>query len=353
LQSPISDPRPLGRELYDIIFKPVATELKKTGAQILMWSLDDNLRYVPMAALWDGEKYLVESYQNVSFTRADSARMTRDVSRKWSGVAFGNSRPQVVDVSDSMVPFPGLPSVTKELSTIFNPQPTGTTGITKGEIFIDKRFTKETFYRALRGRPSLVHISSHFSIRPGDDTRSFLLLGDGATLTLSEMEKQRRLFEGVELLVLSACNTAATQPNAMDREVDGFAELAQRLGADAVVSTLWQSSDAATSHLMQKFYATLKSTSEMTKAEALRQAQLELLNGAAETEPLVEVSGGMSNAEPIISDEPKQNRHGNEKTQGNVVYVRPKDVPPFKGAAGKPFAHPHYWAPFILIGNWK
>ncbi len=300
LQSPAQDPRPIGRQLYDIIFKPVEPELKKTGANILMWSLEGNLRHVPLAALWDGRKYLIESYQNVYFTRADTAQMTHDVSRKWTGVAFGTSRPQTVEIADSKVVLPGLPDVSRELSAIFKPQPGRTTSI-MGKTFIDKRFTEETFYRELRKRPSLVHISSHFTFQPGDDTRSFLLLGDGGTLTWNEMQKQTRLFEGVELLTLSACSTAANLQDATG-DVDEFAELAQRLGADAVVSTLWHSSDAATSRLMRKLYAMLNGSGEMTKAEALRQAQLGLLNGTA---------------------------------------------------ADKPFAHPHYWAPFILIGNWK
>lgn len=309
LQSPAQDPQPLGRELYDLIFRPIAAELNKTGARTLMWSLDDMLRYVPMAALWDGERYLVESYQNIYFTRTDGVRMTRDVSRKWTGVAFGNAQSQVVDVAGSKVVFSGLPGVAKEMSEIYK-RPPGGTAIFRGETFIDKRFTKDSFYRALRSNPSVVHISSHFSFRPDDDAGSFLLLGDGTKLTLEEMANQKGLFNGVELLVLSACETAMAPPGATQREVDGFAELAQRLGADAVVSTLWQVSDDASSRLIQEFYEVLKSESGTTKAEALRRAQLALLNGA-------------------------------------------KDGPPFKHVAGKPFAHPYYWAPFILTGNWK
>jgi CHAT domain-containing protein len=177
----------------------------------------------------------------------------------------------------------------------------------------------------------LVHISSHFSFRPGDEARSFLVLGDGTPMTLAQMKRHTGLFEGVELLVLSACNTAAQQSGVEGREIDGFAELAQRLGAASVMATLWPVADNGTPWLMREFYETRQSGAGLAKAEALRLAQLALLNGSARVTPLPERKKGPS--EPVRLSE--------------------QQSPLFQRDQKKPFAHPYYWAPFILIGNWK
>ncbi len=70
LQDPRRDPLPLARELYRILVGPVAKDLEGAQAETLMWSLDGALRYVPFAALHDGERYMVERYRNVVFTPA-------------------------------------------------------------------------------------------------------------------------------------------------------------------------------------------------------------------------------------------------------------------------------------------
>jgi CHAT domain-containing protein/Tfp pilus assembly protein PilF len=352
LQSPAYDPRPLGKELYEVVFKPVEAELKRTGAQILAWSLDASLRYVPIAALWDGEKYLAELYQNVVFTRADAERLTRNVRRSRMGAGFGSSRAHAVDLlgDGRKINFEALPGVPAELRSIFRSG--GVAGILDGEIRLDSKFTKKAFYEALKKRPPLVHISSHFLFRPGDDSRSFLLLGDGSPLTLSEMKRPLKVFDGVELLTLSACNTAATLSDAEGREIDGFAELAQRLGAASVIATLWQVSDASTPWLMRRFYQTRKASPGVTKAEALRRAQLALLNGTADTRQFSKVPrGGTSNVKLIIvRGAPRQVR---DSTRADVIYVSEMDAPAFAHNAAKPFAHPYFWSPFVLFGNWQ
>jgi CHAT domain-containing protein/Tfp pilus assembly protein PilF len=331
LKSSAHDPRPLSKELYDIIFKPVEAELKKTNAQTLMWSLDGSLRYVPMAALWNGEKYLVERFQNIAFTRADRERLTRNVSRSWTGTGFGSSQAQTVDLlgDGTKSRFPALPGVTQELQSIFRTDDKDA-GIMSGEVFSDTKFTKSAFYEAMKRHRPVVHISSHFSFRPGDDSRSFLLLGDGTALTLKEMKKQEMLFEGVELLALSACNTAATQSDASGKEIDGFAELAQRLGAGAVMASLWAVADKSTALLMSEFYRLRKENPRLTKAAALQLAQQEMIEGklrplttAGQKRDTGEIAGSETGA-PTYAYDPK-----------------------------KPYAHPYYWSPFILIGNWR
>jgi CHAT domain-containing protein len=332
LKSPNGDPRPASKELYDVLFKPVEAELQRQGVRTLMWQLDGNLRYVPVAALFDGERFLVERFQNVNFTRADRERMTRQVSRSWTGLGFGSSQEQTVDLlgNGDTITFPELPGVTRELQAIFRTGNSGA-GILNGKVFVNARFTKSTFYEVMQQHPPLVHIASHFAFRPGDDSRSFLVLGDGTALTLSEMKRQKDLFAGVELLTLSACNTAATQADANGKEIDGFAELAQRLGAGAVMASLWPVADESTELLMTEFYRLRKENPLLTKAAALQLAQQKMLTGKLQSTP----NDGRGSTKTV-------------KSRADLV-----GTPAFPFDKTKPYAHPYYWSPFVLIGNWR
>ena len=352
LQSDKYDTTVLSKQIYDVVFAPIEKELPKDTTTI-MWSLDGNLRYLPMAALFDGKQFLAERYNHVNFTRADSERLTRNVNPNWTGTGFGTSNAQTVELLGNKISFSALPGVTAELSEIFK-QTNSKTGILTGEVLPDAKFTKTSFLDAMKRKRPVVHIASHFSFRPGDEARSFLLLGDGTAFTLNEMKAETNLFAGVDLLTLSACNTAAAQADANGREIDGFAELAQRLGAGAVMATLWSVSDASTPWLMWDFYATRQSQAGMTKAEALRKAQLELLGGTAETKPLPNAEKGAGNNKPQIVIVPKGGkRDGGSQTRSDVIYLDETEAPLYKKDDKKPFAHPYYWSPFILFGNWK
>ncbi len=351
LQSDKYDPTVLSKQIYDAVFKPLEAELPKDTTTI-MWSLDGNLRYLPMAALWDGKQFLAERFDHVIFTRADAERMTRAVNPNWTGTGFGTTQAQTVDLLGSQISFDALPGVTAELAEIFK-QTNSKTGILTGEVLPDKKFTKANFIESMKQKRPVVHIASHFSFRPGDEARSFLLLGDGTAFTLSDMKAETNLFQGVDLLTLSACNTAATQQDANGREIDGFAELAQRLGAGAVMATLWSVSDASTPWLMRDFYANRQSKIGMTKTEALRKAQLGLLNGTAEIKPLPEALKGTTINKVQIVIIPKGGKRDANDTRSGVFYLNEAEAPLYKKDDKKPFAHPFYWSPFIFIGNWK
>jgi CHAT domain-containing protein/tetratricopeptide (TPR) repeat protein len=342
LQSDAYDPRILSHELYNLIFKPIKKKLP-VDTKTILWSLDGNLRYLPMGALYDGKQYLVEHYNHVNFTRADSERMTRAPSRQWTGLGLGSSQEHTVELLGSRIRFDALPGVAEELQAVFRAGGR-TQGVLEGEVLPDEKFTKASMLAALARRRPVVHIASHFSFRPGDETRSFLLLGDGSVLTLAEMKAQRELFAGVELLTLSACNTAAQQANADGREIDAFAELAQRLGANAVMATLWPLADDSAPWLMGEFYRQRQLGRGMVKAEALRQAQVALLSGAARIKPWTKARREVA---PIVVT----GKRGASQTRADIIYVEAKKAPLYKRDRRKPFAHPYYWAPVILTGN--
>src|SRR5580700_5086954 len=143
--------------------------------------------------------------------------------------------------------------------------------------------------QALLKHYPVVHIASHFRFQPGNDTQSYLLLGDGGHLSLAELKNSANLFGGVQLLTLSACNTGMGD----GAEVEGFGALAQRQGAKAVVASLWPVADESTSRLMQEFYRIRESSAGMTKLEALREAQLRLLRGEVQIQPAAERDRGV------------------------------------------------------------
>ncbi len=329
LRNPNRDPVPLAKELYKIVVGPVEQDLVQAKAKTLMWSLDGALRYVPISALHDGERYLVERYPIAVFTPASNSRLEKSPAKQWHGLGLG--------VSKGAAP---LPYVTEELRTIIRDtsEPDSKEGVVTGKILLDDTFTKDAMKEALRrgGDYSLVHIASHFRFKPGNEFDSYLLLGgteqdsdESRHLTLAEIKSGTNLFRGVELLTLSACNTAVGTGEGA--EVENFAVLAQLKGARAVVATLWPVDDRSTMSLMQTFYRTRNMNPTLPKIEALRKAQLDLLQRTAGATQPVEAKRAVAPDDPELE----------------------KLAPPFQRDPKAPYAHPYYWAPFILIGNWR
>ncbi|HEX4951366.1 MAG TPA: CHAT domain-containing tetratricopeptide repeat protein [Blastocatellia bacterium] len=321
LQNPKLDPRPAAEELYKILFAPLAKDLEQMKAKTLMWSLDGVLRYVPIAALYDGKQYLVERFQHVMFTNESKARMKDAVSKNWHALGLGVTR----SFGDKI---PALPAVAEEMRSIINDSGTGK-GVLPGTIKLDEQFTQEAMMTGLRARPPVVHVASHFQFQPGSEMDSALLLGDGKFLSLAQINVMATPFSGVELLTLSACNTATSGSNANGKEVEGFGMLAQRKGAKAVVASLWPVADRTTRLLMEEFYRG-REARKLTKGEALRQAQGKLLRGE-------------------LTPQASETMASREITHDQTTTT----APPYKADAKRPHAHPYYWAPFILIGNWK
>ena len=146
---------------------------------------------------------------------------------------------------------------------------------------LDGAFTRASAKQALSSGYPVVHIASHFVFRPGSLADSYLLLGDGTQLTLEVIKTDALPLRGVEMLTLSACDTAIGELQADGREIESFAALAQRQGVRSVLATLWAVPDLSTSIVMAKFYGQLAAGPDSlgARAEALRSAQLLLLKG--------------------------------------------------------------------------
>lgn len=333
LDQPQSDPIPLAQELYRILVGPVERDLEGANAKTLMWSLDDVLRYLPVAALHDGKDYLVAKYRNEVFTPASLSHLTeRPDVESWRGLAMG--------VSQAYGNFPALPSVSGELNRVVrDPHADNKDGVMPGEVMLNAAFTEDAMKKALADGYPLIHIASHFAFQPGNETDSFLLLGgtnaDGTHLTLAEIRKDPELtFTDTQLLTLSACDTAMGGASGDGREVDGLGTLAQQKGAKAVVASLWEVNDASTGFLMQEFYRLWITNAGMPKAEALREAQIALLHGE------IKRSGTATGSNATAA---------NDGTNSAAQ----RGLQPEGSALPKSYTHPYYWAPFVLIGNWR
>ncbi len=327
LLSPVTDPRPLAAELYDVMIRPLARDLEQAHATTVLWVLDGVLRYVPVVALYDGQQYVAERYRSVVFTPASHNDLKATTTATWTGIGAG--------VSQATAGFSALPAVSEELHEIFGSENGQRAGLVKGRILLDQAFTADAFRVALRERAPLVHIASHFQFRPGNDVDSFLLLGDGSRLTVADLRRATNIFEGVELLTMSACNTAIGASGARGEEVESFGAWAQLNGAKSVIASLWPVADSSTRAFMQQFYRA-RVEGRLSKAEAMRAAQLSLLRGAS----------GMA-AAPQPAARPATSARGLVKSKGSAP------LRAFVRSDAAPWAHPYYWAPFILIGNFN
>ena len=310
--SNLVDLKTTSHQLYTWLLPPVLqTQLAHSPKQTLIFSLDHVTRYVPMAALYDGKQYLSERYSLVNIISAET-----DVHDRLSANVEDTSV-LAVGVSKGLAGFSPLPHVSNELAAIVKE---GDRGIYPGLKQLNEEFTLKTLRDHLKSY-RIVHIATHGKFDPQSVTRSFLLLGDGQSLPVTEIEKLTNLTQ-THLVVLSACQTGLSHLGKNGTEISGMSGYFLYRGAKSVLASLWSVDDASTSVLMQVFYKKL-ATGKLTKAEALRQAQQELRSGTI----------------------PK-----------NSTMARSDITIQFVGDARSPsptqnFSHPYYWAPFVLIGN--
>jgi len=336
LRSPHSDPKMHLAELYTMVVAPFADELialekspaKENHVPVLLWSLDGVMRYLPMAALYDGNRYLVERFNNVLFTPESYGHMAASPAANATGMQV-----LAMGLSKSYGGLPALPGVLPELdSVVHDPNAPESHGPIEGKLLPNDQFTLAALKSELGSGKSVpvVHIASHFVVGPGGDEEPYLMLGgenagtaEGYALTLSRIEDSTISFHGTKLLTLSACSTAKGDAAKDGLEMDSLGMIAQQKDAETVLATLWDVNDASTSRLMSDFYARWVKGPAEGKAEALRQAQLAFLKGPASST--------------------------NVGSERGFEAVAAQGAP--EHSAG--YTHPFYWAPFVLIGNFQ
>ncbi|MGG6295532.1 CHAT domain-containing protein [Leptolyngbya sp. AN02str] len=291
---------PLAQRLYQWMLEPLESALEAQNIDNLIFCLGGGLRGVPLAALHNGQTFLIEQY-GVSIIPAFNLLDRRPANLAGAQVlAMGASEFQ------TQVPLPAVPV---ELNAI--------TQLWPGDVSLNQEFTLENL-RNLRSRQpySIVHLATHADFAPGDVEESYIQFWN-QQLGLNQLRSLGLQSPTVELLVLSACRTAVGDPNA---EL-GFAGLAVQSGAKSALASLWSIPDAGTFVFMTGFYQALMDAP--TKGEALRQTQLAMLQGrlTLESESLQPVLRGLAIPEEVVQD------------------------------AATNLAHPYYWSGFTLIGN--
>lgn len=306
LTHPQLDAKAPGLALYNLLFKKVCDQLKAAKIDHVMWTLDGSLRYIPLPALWTGSHYLVEEESVTIYSPLELSKLTSERDQKPKVAGFGASKGATVGDRE----FSPLPNVRGEVESVVKNSSKHSNGVVEGVPWIDGEFTQDTLLSQL-GDPyyQIAHLASHFDLR-GDFEKSALLTGDGKLVTLKtilggagslEEAQRKKPWSHLDLVVLSACDTAEATGHVgagSGAEAESFASVVLSLGASSVMASLWSVSDSSTGILMKKFYNNW--VSGMTKADALRQAQLAMLHGK---------DGG--------------------------------------------FSHPFYWAPFLIYGNWR
>ncbi|WP_374703973.1 CHAT domain-containing protein [Nostoc sp. CENA543] len=258
----------LSQQIYDWLIRPAQQEQALKNTKTLVFVLDGKLRNIPIAALSDGQQYLIEKYA-VALSPGLQLMAAQSLQQSHIDAIVGG-------ISQSRHGFSALPAVESEVKRISKTVASAT--------LLNQKFTNQALAdRVKSSGANVVHLATHgqFSSRLED---TFLLTWDGrvSVQELSELLKNRsgNSSKAIELLVLSACDTATGD----DRAVLGLAGLAIKSGARSTIATLWPVKDKAAEMLMTRFYDYLNN-SQLTKAEALRQAQINLIRQTDFREP--------------------------------------------------------------------
>ena len=249
------------RKLYDLVIRPALEDLSQNRIETLVFVPDGAFRNVPLSALYDGKRFLLEDY-SIALTPGLQLLNPQPLEpKKLSTIAAG--------LTESVNGFAGLDYVGSELEEIESR--------INSRILLNRNFTGEALKKAIQYSDyPIVHIATHGQFSSSiEDT--FLLAWD-ERININELDSilQTRNADrdtAIELLVLSACETATGD----NRAALGLAGMAVRAGAKSTLATLWSVNDRATSRLMSNFYREL-SDKNLPKAEAVRQAQLKLLH---------------------------------------------------------------------------
>jgi filamentous hemagglutinin family protein len=293
---------PSAQQLYKWLITPLEATLQQEGIDTILFSMDAGLRSLPIAAIHDGEKFLIEKYRlslipSISLMETDYQSLAQTPI-----LALGVSQ------FEKLNPLPGVPV---ELTAITNK-------VKRSSMLLNENSTVNNLVAERAKFPyRIIHLATHAEFQPGNRNDSYIQLWQ-EKLTLGEIQQLGWQNPPVELLVLSACQTALGDYQA---EL-GFAGLAVATGVKSALGSLWYVSDYGTLGLMNEFYQQL--SQGQIKSESLRQAQLALLRGD------VKLTQGLL------------------QSRGAVNIALPKEIAQIGNLN---FSHPYYWSGFTIVGS--
>ncbi|MEM9944576.1 MAG: CHAT domain-containing protein [Cyanobacteria bacterium P01_D01_bin.36] len=289
------------QQLYEWLIQPIEDELGPGAVDTFLFSMDSGLRSIPIAALHDGQQFLVENYSVGMVPSLSLMDAEYQPIEKKQVLAMGASD------FDTLQPLPAVPA---EIETIGQ--------LWQSQKFLNESFTLQNLIQQQSQNPAqIIHLATHAEFNSGDANSSYIQLWN-EQLQLSDIHTLGWAQPAVDLLVLSACRTALGNPEA---EM-GFAGLSIATGVKSALASLWSVSDLGTLALMGEFYDQLRT--ESTKSEALQQAQLSMLHGD------IRVESGQ-----LFSD----------RTRSTLA------LPSALSDSNPDLSHPYYWSGFTMIGS--
>lgn len=199
------------------------------------------------------------------------------------------------------------------------------------------RLSRKEFQNHVEGESLIMHIGTHGDINSRNPLLSSISLGQGQEFRVVDMSA---IQSNVNLLVFAACLSGFGKAT-IGSEVLGFSHVVLSTGCQAYIGSLWKVSDFGSMLIMSLFYRHLKESPQWTVAEAMRAAQLDLLQLDAE-------KAG------ILLDQMLENWASTD-----VTGPRPADFVPdaefllltLKMILSQlDWSSPFYWAPFTLVG---
>ncbi|BAY22237.1 TPR repeat protein [Calothrix sp. NIES-2100] len=288
--APLGYDNKIAKQIYNWLIEPFTKELQQFNIKTLVFVQDGILRSVPMAALYDGEKYLVQKYAIATIPTLNLTDLKPLERQKLRVLALGLTANATIDDQK----YPANAGVLREINEVLQK--------IHGKKLLNDDFTSDRLNQELDKQAyPIIHIATHgeFGTTPED---TFIVTGKNEKLSFQKLEKQIRKVtrnnQLLELLTLTACETAVGD----ERAALGLAGVAVQAGAKSALASLWAIQDKSTAKIAISFYNKLVSDPNISKAEALQFAQKELI----ENQKLEELE----------------------------------------------YTHPAYWSPFILIGNW-
>ncbi|WP_413173322.1 CHAT domain-containing protein [Anabaena azotica] len=309
--TPIRNPKIPAQKLYNWLIKPLENDLAQAKTKTIIYAPDGQLRYIPLAALHDGKQWLIERFRINNITAVSLTDLNTKPQSQLNILAAAFSEGEYTfKVGDKDLYYSGLPFAGKEVETLAQTIP-------NTRKVLNKQFNQDIILEM--NDYSVVHLATHALFTPGQPEASFILFGNGDRITLRDIKNWR--LSNVDLVVLSACATGLGELLGDGREILGFGYQMQQTGARAAIASLWSVDDGGTQALMNTFYTILQQ-GNITKAEALRQAQISMITGSY---TITGQQRRISIQPPINSNLPSQ--------------------------VSDRLSHPFYWSPFILIGN--
>lgn len=305
-----------GAVLYDKLIRPFEKHIPRDA--IILWWPVDSLRGIPIGALFDGKAFVAEKWASCEVPTFDKELESVEADQ------HDPVRLSIFAATQGGSGYSPLPGAGEETESIYKLNGIGSV-VVSDPPFVNETFTSKALYNQLVDEKiNVIHLATHFKASPETPWSGELLLGNGKTLSTSQIvawANQSAMLDHLKLIVLSACETQLTGAvSQQGADYDSLGDLFIALGVNSTVTTLWKVNDAATAGFMEGFYRAYGQQG-IGKAIALQQVQKSIIQGTSSIP-----NWGI----------PKV-RGDNE---GEDTSTKSKDI-----------RHPHYWAPFILSGS--